>query len=426
MERNRRFAFLRLGVPDVRVRTLVALRWLGIVGQLATLAVVGLLLGFPLPWGPALAAIGASAMLNMGLLTLYPRHARLAGREALLHLAFDLVQLGVLVFLTGGLDNPFSLLLLVPVTVAATLLSARATMSVVLLAVLILVAEWQWALPLPWTGDLKLPETYRAGIFIAETFGLAFLAAYAWRISAEGRRHAQALAATQGALEREAKMSALGSLAAAAAHELGGPLGTIMLVARSLDEAIGDDPELGDDIRLLNQEVKRSRDILVDLAKRAEGEEPFPRLALAALLREVSQPYEKSKKIVFEASDGAAPLMLRRSPELLHGLSNLVANAARHAAQQVSLRADIVGSDLVVAISDDGPGFDAALLPQLGEPFLGPSRSGSGGTGLGIFIATTLLERTGGQIAFSNAPSGGAKVEIRWRRTHIERNEERG
>lgn len=424
MERNRRFAFLRLGVPDVRVRTLVALRWLGIVGQLVTLGVVGLLLGFPLPWGPALAAIGASAMLNAGLVTLYPRNARLAGREALLHLAFDLVQLGVLVFLTGGLANPFSLLLLVPVTVAATLLSARATISVVLLAVLILIAEWQWALPLPWGAvDFRLPETYRLGILIAQTLGLGFLAAYAWRISAEGRRHAQALAATQGALEREAKMSALGSLAAAAAHELGGPLGTIMLVARSLDEAIGDDPELGDDIRLLNQEVKRSRDILVDLAKRAEGEEPFPRLALAALLREVAQPYEKSRTIGIEASDGAAPLMLRRTPELLHGLANLVANAARHATGQVTLRADVAGGDLVVAIIDDGPGFDAALLPQLGEPFLGPSRSGSGGTGLGIFIATTLLERTGGQIAFSNAPSGGAKVEIRWRRSHIERNE---
>jgi two-component system, sensor histidine kinase RegB len=409
------------------VRTLVALRWLGIVGQLATLAVVGLLFRFPLPWGPALAAIGASAMLNAGLVTLYPRHARLAGREALLHLAFDLVQLGVLVFLTGGLANPFSLLLLVPVTVAATLLSARATMSVVLLAVLILIAEWQWALPLPWAAiDFKLPETYRLGILIAQTLGLAFLAAYAWRISAEGRRHAQALSATQGALEREAKMSALGSLAAAAAHELGGPLGTIMLVARSLEEAIGDDPELGDDIRLLNQEVKRCRDILVDLAKRAEGEEPFPRLALAALLREVAQPYEKSKAILVEASDSAAPLMLRRSPELLHGLSNLVANAARHATSQVTLRAAIAGPDLVVAIIDDGPGFDAALLPQLGEPFLGPSRSGSGGTGLGIFIATTLLERTGGQIAFSNDPPAGAKVEIRWRRSHIDSNEDRG
>lgn len=427
MDVNRRFAFLRLGVPDVRVRTLVALRWLGIAGQLTTLGVVGLVFGFPLPWGPALAAIGASAMLNAGLLTLYPRNARLAGREALLHLAFDLVQLGVLVFLTGGLANPFSLLLLVPTTVAATLLSARATASVVLLAVLILVAEWRWALPLPWGGsDFQLPETYRIGILIAEVLGMAFLAAYAWRISHEGRRHAQALAATQGALEREAKMSALGSLAAAAAHELGGPLGTITLVARELQDAIGDDPDFGDDIRLLNQETKRSRDILADLARRAEGEDPFPVLALAALLREVAQPYEAQRTIRIEASEEAAPIRLRRSPELLHGLANLVANAARHATTRVVLGARLDGADLVVTVSDDGAGFAAALLPELGEPYLGPSRSGSGGTGLGIFIATTLLERTGGQIAFSNDPLGGAKVEIRWRRTHIESNDDRG
>jgi two-component system, sensor histidine kinase RegB len=333
----------------------------------------------------------------------------------------------VLVFLTGGLANPFSTLLLVPVTVAATLLSARATAAVVLLAVAILVAQWNWALPLPWGGpDFKLPETYRLGILTAQVFGLGFLAVYAWRISAEGRRQAQALAATQAALEREAKMSALGSLAAAAAHELGGPLGTITLIARELEETIGDDPEFGDDIRLLNQEAKRSRDILVDLAKRAEGEEPFPRLSLATLLREVAQPYENGRTISVETSEAAAPLMVRRSPELLHGLANLVSNAARHAASRVELRADASLSEVAVTITDDGAGFDPALLPKLGEPFLGPSRSGSGGTGLGIFIATTLLERTGGKIAFTNAPNGGAKVEIRWRRSHIEREEDRG
>lgn len=418
---------LRLGVPDVRVRTLVLLRWIGIAGQLTTLAVVGLLLGFPLPWGPALAAIGASAILNLGLVTLYPRHARLAGREALLHLSFDLVQLGVLVFLTGGLANPFATLLLVPVTVAATLLSARATAAVVLLAVAILVAQWNWALPLPWGGpDFKLPETYRLGILTAEVFGLGFLAVYTWRISAEGRRQAQALAATQAALEREAKMSALGSLAAAAAHELGGPLGTITLVARELEDALGNDPDFGDDIRLLNQEAKRSRDILVGLAKRAEAEEPFPLLSLATLLREAAQPYEGAKTIDVSTSETATTLMVRRSPELLHGLANIVSNAARHAASRVELRADATGADVVVAITDDGSGFDPGLLPKLGEPFLGPSRSGAGGTGLGIFIATTLLERTGGKIAFANASGGGAKVEIRWRRSHIERNEDRG
>jgi two-component system sensor histidine kinase RegB len=424
MQRTRDFTLLSLGITGVRVRTLVALRWIGIAGQLGTLLVVGLGFGFPLPWGPALAAVGASALLNAGLITLYPRHARLAGREALLHLAFDLLQLGVLVFLTGGLANPFSLLLLVPVTVAATLLSARATASIVLIAILILFAQWRWALPLPWAGTtFVLPETYRFGLLIAEVLGIAFLATYAWRISAEGRRHAQALAATQATLEREAKMSALGSLAAAAAHELGGPLGTITLVARELEDQLGNDPDFGADIRLLNQEAKRSRDILVGIAKRAEAEEPFPRLSIMALLHEVAQPYEGNGITV--AIEVAAPLidppfMVRRSPELLHGLSNFVSNAVRHAGTRVDVRCDMADAAIAVTIVDDGAGFDAALLPQLGEPFLGPSRSGSGGTGLGIFIATTLLERTGAEIAFSNRVNGGAEVEIRWRRSHIE------
>ncbi|MDO9488308.1 MAG: ATP-binding protein, partial [Sphingomonadaceae bacterium] len=157
-----------------------------------------------------------------------------------------------------------------------------------------------------------------------------------------------------------------------------------------------------------------------------EGEDPFPTLPLAALLREAAQPYEAQRAIRIEASPEAAPVLIQRSPELLHGLANLVANAARHAATQVTLAAAVEGPDLVVTISDDGTGFNPGLLPELGEPFLGPSRSGSGGTGLGIFIATTLLERTGGQIAFSNAPHGGARVEIRWRRTHIEQIDDRG
>jgi len=424
MESTRDFTPIALGVPGVRVRTLVALRWIGIAGQLATLLVVGFWLGFPLRWGPALAAIGASAMLNLGLLTLYPRNARLAGGEALLHLAFDLLQLGILVFLTGGLANPFSLLLLVPVTVAATLLSAPATVSVVLLAILILIAQWNWALPLPWDGSgFALPETYRFGLFVAEVLGMSFLATYAWRISAEGRRRAQALAATQTTLEREAKMSALGSLAAAAAHELGGPLGTITLIARELEDQLGNDPDFGADIRLLNQEAKRSREILVGIAKRAEAEEPFPQLPIATLLQEVVQPFEGGEvalRIEVSPALREPPFMVRRSPELLHGLENFVSNAVRHANSCVTIGSDVVNGSIILSVVDGGPGFDTALLPELGEPFLGPSRSGSGGTGLGIFIATTLLERTGAQIAFSNRPNGGAKVEIRWKRSHIE------
>ncbi len=414
---------LALDRPGVRVRTLVQLRWAAIGGQLAALLTVGLWMGFPIPWAPTLAAVGASVSLNLGLQFLYRRRDRLDGGSALFHLGFDLAQLSVLLFLTGGLANPFAILLVVPVTISASFLSARATVLLVSFALLILVLLWRWSLPLPWTAEgLDLPETYRLGILLAIALGMIFLSLYAWQVSHEARRRQAALVATQAALERESRMGALGSLAAAAAHELGGPLGTITLIARDLEDSLRADPLLGPDVQLLAQEVRRCREILAGIAARAEAEDPFPELPLPALLHEVVEPFEPTRvpvdiQVMWEPGGGP---VVTRSPELLHGLHNLLSNALRHARGRVKLEAGETTHEIFVAVRDDGPGFSPDVLPRLGEPFLGPSFSRSGSTGLGIFIATTLLERTGGRLTFSNLPEGGARVEIRWPRSDIE------
>ncbi len=411
----------------MQVRTLIRIRWAAITGQLATLAVVGFGLGFPIPWWPVLAAVLATAFLNLGVSWLYRARDRLDGASAFWNLAFDLVQISVLLFLTGGLANPFAIWLLVPVTISATLLSARATALLVAMAIGLLTFLWQKALPLPWErGGIQLPDTYRLGVFMAIALGMIFLAAYAWAISAEARRRQAALIATQAALEREGRMGALGSLAAAAAHELGGPLGTMTLIARELEEALGQDAIYGADVQLLAQEVKRARDILTGIAERAEAEDPFPELPLPALLREVVEPFEPTRTPVdfFVPWEPRGGPVVRRSPELLHGLGNLVSNALRHASRRVIIESGESPHELWVAVADDGPGFPEELLPRLGEPFLGPSFSGSGSTGLGIFIATTLLERTGAKLVFSNRPEGGARVEILWKRTDIEAERE--
>ncbi|MBV8971616.1 MAG: sensor histidine kinase, partial [Sphingomonadaceae bacterium] len=325
--------------PGVRVRTLVALRWIAVGGQFGTLIVVGLYLRYPLPWASLVAAVAAAAALNLGLATLYPRTARMNGRDALLQFAFDLVQAGVLLFLTGGLKNPFVILLIVPITISATLLSARGTILLIAMAGGILVALWRWALPLPWDGaPVDLPPVYRIGVVVAVALAGVFLAGYAWTVSAEARRRAHALIATQAALERETKMAALGSLAAAAAHELGGPLGTITLVARELAAALGDDPDFGEDVRLLDAEAARSRAILVGIARRAEADDPFPKLPLDALLHEVAHPLGPTRVPIRVEAAGPMPV-IRRTPELLHGLANLVANAVRHAGSAVTLTA---------------------------------------------------------------------------------------
>lgn len=410
--------------PGVRVRTLAALRWIAIVGQFATLLIVGLWMGYPLAWPSLLAAVGASAVLNIGLVTLYERNARLAGRELALHLAFDLIQAGVLLFLTGGLANPFAILLIVPVTIAATLLPTRSLVPLGLVAGAILFVLWHWARPLPWAGTPpQFPMVYRAGDVVAMVLAIGFLGVYLWLVSAEGRDRARALVATEAALTREAKMSALGSLAAAAAHELGGPLGTITLVAHNLMDQLGDDPDFGEDIRLLHSEAARSRAILIRIAKRAEAEDPFATLSLDVLLHEVAHTVAPARVPVHVDAAGSQ-LLVRRSPELLHGLQNIVSNAVRHAASEVRLHATATAGEIGIAVSDDGPGFPPELLPKLGEPDLGPSQSGAGGTGLGIFIATTLLERTGGRLGFANRREGGARVDVRWPRAHIEAQEE--
>jgi two-component system sensor histidine kinase RegB len=289
------------------------------------------------------------------------------------------------------------------------------------LAGLVLVALWMWARPLPWEGGTppEFPMMYRIGVAVSMALAIGFLGIYLWLVSAEARDRARALLATEAALTREARMSALGSLAAAAAHELGGPLGTITLIAHNLSDQLGEDPDFGDDIALLASEAARARGILVRIAQRAEAEDPFATLGLDVLLHEVARNAEPARVPIRVVADGALP-QVKRSPELLHGLANLVTNAVRHAGSGVELHAAATAGDVQVTVVDDGPGFPDELLPRFGEPDLGPSRSGSGGTGLGIFIATTLIERTGGRLRFANRRDGGAQVDVKWPRAHIE------
>lgn len=410
--------------PGIRVQTLVLVRWIAIIGQFLSLLLVGLGMNYPLPWGPALAVIGVAAAVNLGLTWFYRQRDRIGGRAALLQLGFDLLQLSLLLGLTGGLANPFALLLLVPVTIAVTLLSARETVALVLVALLLLLALWYWHLPLPWAGGeaFELPLVYRLGSLLAIGVGMLFLTFYAGQVSAEVRHRQMALIATQAALDRETRMGALGSLAAAAAHELGGPLGTITLIARDLKYALSGHPELLEDVQLLNQEVNRAREILISISKRAEADHPFPEVRLPTLLREVLDSFGPTRVPVelFLPWDAGAGPVVPRMPELLHGFSNLVSNAVRHAGSRVLLVGGETDDGIFVSVEDDGPGFGADLLPRLGEPFLGPSVSGSGSTGLGIFIATTLLERLGVQLRFENREEGGARVECLWRNADIE------
>ncbi|WP_439816732.1 ActS/PrrB/RegB family redox-sensitive histidine kinase [Zavarzinia sp. CC-PAN008] len=410
----------------VRLRTLVLLRWLAIAGQSAALVFVYFGLGFDFPIVLAGMVVGASIWLNVAVLILFRSGRRLSNREASLYLGFDLLNLSILLYLTGGLQNPFSLLMMVPVTISATILDERSTLGLGLLAIVCVIVLTEWHLPLPFgEPGLQLPQLYLLGIETALILGMVFIAVYAWRVAAEARRMSQALTATQMALAREQKMAAVGALAAAAAHELGTPLGTITLVAKEMMRELPADSPLGPDMALLRTEVARCREILAQLSRRpdAPGDNPFERVSLPVLAEEVAAANRERRPetdfLVEATGDGPAPLV-DRGPELLHALGNLIDNAGRHAESQVEVVATWTADRVELMVRDDGPGFPPEILAVIGEPYV-TTRAPGEGMGLGVFIAKTLLEHTGAEVIIGNRSEGGAEVAIVWGRAILER-----
>lgn len=438
-ERNRTPRALAARGGRIRLRTLVFIRWIAVLGQTATLLVVHAGLGFELPIVPAVGTIAASALVNLYAAFGHRDRVWLDDTRAAGYLAFDLCQLLILLGLTGGLSNPFSMLVLAPVVVSASALSRRSTVLLTLLGMAGISALAFWHLPLPWLEPgLTLPWIYVAGIWGALAISMIFTTAYVSSLALESRRMADALSATQFALAREQRLSALGGLAAAAAHELGTPLATIAVVTRELEHDLGanlpaDSPER-EDLTLLRTESDRCRQILAELANRPEEEDsPYHRLPLSALIEAAAAPYAhegKTLTIRLAAGEGdgteteADQPVVPRSAEVLHGLRNLVQNALQFARQRVEVTLAWDDATVRIAIHDDGPGFEDAVLAQLGEPYLstgGRDRRGSDEhMGLGVFIAETLLAHSGARLEFRNHPDGGAEVVIRWQRHQLE------
>jgi len=411
----------------VRLRTLILLRWLAVLGQCIAVLFVrfGLDMEFPLDW--AAAVIGASIALNLAL-AVGRRSQELALEwEAAALLAYDAVQLAVLLALTGGLQNPFVFLFIAPVAVSATVLRPTITAMLAALTFACVGAISAWRLPLPWPegASFELPALYQMGIAAAVLVGLGFTSVYAWRVAAEEERLSIALAAVQAVLGREQTLSALGGLAAAAAHELGTPLATIHLVAKEMARDLAPDDPRTEDVQLLVTQSERCRAILRQLSDRREqGDIMTQRAPIRALLEEVAAPHEGLGPSIEIITAGEGPLEVRRTPEIVHALGGIVENAVGFASSKVVVEARWTAEKVEIAVRDDGPGFTSAVLARLGEPYLTErDREGmAGGMGLGFFISKTLLERTGGKLDVHNLkpPAHGAVVQTTWARAGIE------
>lgn len=470
----------------LRLDTLIRLRWLAISGQTAAIIAAQWLLGFTVPVGACLAVVALSAWLNLALRLRYPGARRLTDTEAAWLLAYDILQLAALIFLTGGLANPFALLFLAPVLISATALSPRSTLLLGVLAAGCAALVGLWQMPLPWRqsealgpGPL-LPPLYLAAIWSALAIAIAFIGVHAWRVAQETRELSEALAATELVLARQQHLSALDGLAAAAAHELGTPLATITLVAKELSRALPASSPHGEDIRLLGEQAERCRAILRRLTSLGQGEAPFDRMPISHILEDVVAPH-RDFGVTLGISVPAAGMdepEIARNPGLLYGLGNIVENAVDFAAGRVEVTANWTERDLIVTVVDDGPGFPAELIDSIGAPYLrsrarqrlrrqealpaaagpdGAQETASGeaggadagaleaggveqggleqsgleqggleqgsleqGLGLGLFIAKTLLERSGAELSFVNRPQAGAQVTVRWPRQRID------
>lgn len=426
----------------LRLHTIVRLRWIAVLGQLVAVSMVSFGLGFSLPIGACLTVIALSAWLNVFLAIWYPSRHRLSIWFATALLVYDIVQLAALLYLTGGIDNPFTMLIVAPVTVSAATLPLRNTVGLGLLALaatgLLIVAHE----PLPWYHgtSFELPMIYRIGMLAAVCASTTFLALYAWRLTKESRQMSAALAATDLVLAREQKLHALDGLAAAAAHELGTPLSTIAVVTKELENEIGPDSPMREDIMLLKSQALRCREILQKLTRHPGEQDPFlhARVSVRDMLEEAAAPYRSGNIAISisagpaDGESGSALAEVARMPGVIYGLGNIIENATDFASAKVEIGAEWGPSELVVVIADDGPGFPAEVMDNIGEPYVTTRPAGDTapvrkdedtaiGLGLGFFIAKTLLERSGATVGLANRenPQSGAIVRISWPRTFI-------
>jgi len=421
----------------LRLQTSVRLRWIALAGQLIAVIVVAFELNYDLPLAACLMLIAMSAWLNVYLRIRFPPIHRLSPPLATALFAYDILQLGALLFLTGGIENPFMLLVVAPVTVSAATLPPGNTIFLGLLALAVTAVLSIVHHPLPWAdpGGLALPPVYKLGIFASVFCCLTFLAFYAWRLSKEARQMSTALAATELVLAREQRLHALDGLAAAAAHELGTPLATIVLVASELEKEYGGrgDAVLAEDLGLLKSQATRCREILQKLTRAPDERDPMhASMTPAQIADEAAEPYRaRGKTVQIAIGERAAQLpapVAERRPGVLFGVGNLIENAVHFADTSVEIVIDWDDRDVFLTIEDDGPGFPAAVLEHFGEPYVSarPRRTGppndAGGLGLGMFIAKMLLERSGAVVEPSNkpAPAHGAVVRIVWPRASFE------
>ena len=404
-------------------KTLVFLRWIALIGQYLTISIVYFIFKFELPF------LYCSIVITLGILTnLYLQFKfkknQLNNFTSTFFLFYDLIQLSVLLYLTGGITNPFSILLIVPAIVASTFLTLKSTINLSIMTVIVLIVLTVYNLPLPHYGQLHfhVPDTYLYALPIAIIITLIFLTYFGVRFGIESKKRTEALNKLELILAKEHELESIGLQAAAAAHSLGTPLSTINVIARELEKEIGNNPKYEKDIDLLLSQTKRCSDILKNLSQDKFKEDNFlSDIKIEELINEIIRSFKEisNKKICLAAKNNKINPQIERTLEITYGLRNFIGNAVKYSNSTVDIVLISDNKITEVKVCDDGPGFSEDILNVLGEPYIRSKNkiiSSKSGLGLGTFIGKTLLEKNYANIFFNNSKkTGGAEVIIKWK-----------
>ena len=402
--------------------TLTILRYIAIIGQFIAINIVFFYLKLEFPIKATLSVVFVGLLTNL-FLQFKVKANQLKDTYASLFLLYDLFQLAALLYLTGGIFNPFSILLIIPAIVSSTFLSMGTTIILGFITSLILFILTHYYLPLPGllSENFNVPSFYKFGILISILIGMIFLSYFGIRFAGETKKRSEALNKLQEVIAKEYELESLGGQAAAAAHSLGTPLATIAVVAKELKKELGDNKDISKDIELLISQTKRCSEILKKISKKQIKEDIFiSSIKLEDLIEEIIVSFKEtsSKKIELVSDEDNNKINIERTPEIIYGLRNFIGNAVKFSKSKVKINLKSDLRKIEIKINDDGPGIPDDIIKKIGEPYI-KSKSvelnSNSGLGLGTFLGKTLLERQGANLSFRrNNDLGGALVIISW------------